>query len=114
MELNGALSNPFVSNKSLLRDMSDLHGRLLAVAASTPKLPRAAPPKPAPVLETVTIVLTRTGRSMPTHEIHGAAERAAGMALRRTSVKAALAAGVSAERPRFRWLRRGYYEIAKG
>ena len=45
-------------------------------------------------------------------DIHAAAEQLAGSQLLRTSVKAALAAGTSHERPRFRRVHHGVYQSA--
>jgi len=53
------------------------------------------------VLETVTLVLERAGKPMRAREIHAAAEDLVGESLLGTSVKAALAAGVSGPRQRF-------------
>jgi len=67
----------------------------------------------SPVLETVTIVLVQAGKPMRVREIHAAAEDLVGESLLGTSVKAALAAGVSGPRPRFRRVRHGVYKTAK-
>jgi hypothetical protein len=111
MELNGALSNPFVSEKSLLMSLDLLQSELLQAAADNPCKPRTAPPKPTPVLDLVILVLTHAGYPMRACEIHAAAEQAAGTSLLWPSVKAALAAGASGNRPRFRRVRRGVYTI---
>jgi hypothetical protein len=111
MELNGAFSNPFVSNKSLLKRLSDLHRRLLQSAAACLQQPRSAPPKVNPVLKTITLVLQEAQQPMRACEIHVAAERLAGQPLRWSSVKAALAANTSGSEPRFRRIQRGHYEI---
>ena len=64
------------------------------------------------MLDTVTLVLERAGRPMRAREIHAAAEELAGAALLRTSVKAALAGGVSGDSPRFQRVRHGVYQSA--
>ena len=61
------------------------------------------------MLETVTLVLERAGEPMQVREIHTAAEQLAGNPLRRTSVKAALAACADGSEARFERVRRGYY-----
>ncbi len=112
MELNGARSNPFTSGKDLLAQLTELHRRLLDRAATSPREPRQAPSKVSPVLETVTLVLQRAGQPMRVHEIHAAAKQLAGAPLLWTSVKAALAAGASGQRPRFQRVGHGIYQLA--
>ncbi len=48
---------------------------------------------------------------MRAREIHTRAEKLSGELLLWTSVKAALAAGASGQRPRFRRVRHGVYEL---
>jgi hypothetical protein len=67
----------------------------------------------SPVLETVTLVLERAEKPMPAREIHAAAEQLAGEPLLWKSVKAALAANVTGEHPRFRRVRHGVDQIAR-
>ncbi|HEY5159702.1 MAG TPA: hypothetical protein VII83_01400 [Gaiellaceae bacterium] len=67
----------------------------------------------SPVLETVTMVVERAAEPMRAHEIQAAAERLVGESLRCTSVKAALSAGVAGEKPRFRRVRHGVYQLAR-
>ena len=78
----------------------------------TPRQARSAPIKASPVLETITLVLRRAAQPMRAREIHAAAEQLAGGSLRWTSVKAALAAGASAQTPRFLQVRHGVYRLA--
>ena len=111
MELNGARSNPR-AGVELFR-VGALHDELLCRASIDPREPRPAPTKVSPVLETVTLVLERAGKPMRAREIHAAAEDLVGESLLGTSVKAALAAGVSGPRPRFRRVRHGVYKTAK-
>jgi len=59
------------------------------------------------------MVLERAEEPMRAQEIHAAAERLTGESLRWTSVKAALSAGVVGERPRFRRVRHGVYQLAR-
>ena len=66
------------------------------------------------MLETVTMVLELAGEPMRAREIHTAAEQPAGEPLLWKSVKAALSAGVMGKRPRFRRVRYGVYQTAKG
>ena len=70
------------------------------------------PPKPSPVLETITLVLARAGQPMRVCQIHAAAKQLAGEPLLWTSVKAALAAGASGQRPRFPRIGHGIYQLA--
>jgi hypothetical protein len=65
------------------------------------------------VLETVTRVLELAGQPMRAREIHAAAELLTGQAVGWTSVKAALAAGTSSQRPRFQRVRHGIYQRAR-
>jgi hypothetical protein len=111
MELNGARSNPRAGVE--LGRLGVLHDELLRRASVNPLKPRPAPAKVSPVLETVTLVLERAGEPMRAREIHAAAEELAGERFLWTSVKAALAAGVSERRSRFRRVRRGVYQAAR-
>ena len=111
MELNGARSNPQLAVE--LSRVGTLHDELLAKALANPREPRPAPAKVSPVLETVTIVLERAGKPMLAREIHAAAEQLAGEPLLWKSAKAALAANVTGEHPRFRRVRHGVYQIAR-
>jgi hypothetical protein len=113
MELNGALSNPFARNKGLLITLNELRRRLLEKARMSPQRPRSAPPRPSPVLETLTLALASAAQPMRARELHAAAEQLAGRPLLRTSVKAALAAGATGDEPRFQRLRYGVYAIAR-
>ena len=64
MELNGALSNPFVIDKSLLIRLTELRRSLIEIAITAPREPRDAPRGPDPVLATVTLVLELAGEPM--------------------------------------------------
>ena len=112
LELNGARSNPR-AGVELFR-LGVLHDELLRKALVNPLEPRSAPTKVSPVLETVTMVLERAGRPMPAREIHETACELVGEPLLWKSVKAALAASLTGEHPRFRRVRRGVYQTAKG
>jgi hypothetical protein len=109
MEDNGARSNP--QAKVELSRLAELHGRLLAKAAVNLILPRSAPPRLSPVLETVTRVLEEAGRPLRACQIHAAAERLAGGPLLWSSVKGTLAGYSGGDAPRFRRISRGVYEL---
>ena len=111
MELNGARSNPRLQVE--LGRLGELHAQLLADAGKNPPQPRPAPAKASPVLMAVTRVLEQAGQPMRAREIHAEAEQLAGQPLRRTSVKAALAAGASGPQPRFQRVRYGVYQSAR-
>ncbi len=87
MELNGALSNPFESDKDLLRRLDELHRELLDKAETDARRPRQAPAKTTPVLETISSVLASAARPMRAREIHAAAQKLAGMPLSWNTVK---------------------------
>ena len=110
-ELNGARSNPFANEKNRLARLDELHHRLLHQAATSPRQPRPAPPKPSPVLETITLVLKRAGGPMRACEIHAAAQQLAGEILLWTSVKATLARGATGPSPPFQRIRHGVYQL---
>jgi len=57
------------------------------------------------------MVLELDGEPMRAREIHAAAEQLAGESLRRTSVKAILAANAEGHESRFERVRRGHYRI---
>jgi hypothetical protein len=114
MDLSGAFSNPFVTDKDLLIRLNDLQHMLLEKAAEAlvrPR-PRPTPAKRTPVLETVTRVLERAEGPMRACEIHAAACELHGSPLRWPSVKEALSAYTRGGDRRFRRLRRGVYELA--
>ena len=111
LELNGARSNPRAGVE--LSRLGALHDELLRRALANPCEPRPIPAKVSPVTETVNMVLERAEEPMRAQEIHAAAERLTGESLRWTSVKAALSAGVVGERPRFRRVRHGVYQLAR-
>ncbi len=113
MELNGARSNPFTSDKNQLAQLGGLHRQLLYKAATSPRQPRPASPKASPVLETVTLVLKRAGGPMRVRVIHTAAQQLAGNTLLWTSVKATLARGATGPSPLFQRLRRGVYQLKR-
>jgi len=105
-----ARSNPQLRVE--LARLSLIHEQLLASAAARPRAPRPAPPRPSPVLETITLVLARAGQPIRACQIHAAAKQLAGEPLLWTSVKAALAAGTSGQRPRFQRVGHGVYQLA--
>jgi hypothetical protein len=111
MELNGARSNPQLQVE--LARMAALHRRLLLKSAACPLQPRPAPPKASPVLETITLVLELAEQPMRAREVHAAAQQLASEPLSWTSVKAALAAGATGQRPRFQRVRHGVYQSAR-
>jgi hypothetical protein len=113
MDLSGAFSNPFATDKSLLIRLIELRRTLLQRAAEHPLEPRPAPPMAAPVLETVTLVLGLTHRPMRACEIHAAANELLGFPLRWRSVKGILSAYTIGGDRRFRRVRRGVYELAR-
>jgi hypothetical protein len=111
MELTGAFSNPFVTDKSLLIRLAELHGALLQSSTVSARKPRSAPAKPDPVLETVTAVLELADRPMPTREIHTRACELIGKPLLRSSVKGVLSAYTLGGDRRFRRVAHGVYEL---
>jgi hypothetical protein len=111
LELNGARSNPQAGVE--LVGLGALHDELLRKALIDPREPRPAPAKVSPVLETMTLVLERAEEPMRAREIHAAAEQLAGEPLRWTSVKSALSAGVTGEKPHFGRVRHGVYQLAR-
>src|SRR5437660_1165543 len=112
MELNGAFSNPFERDNSLLKRLVELQRRLLGSASSHPREPRRRAPRVKPMHETISRVLEQAGRPMRTNEIHESVEQLHGHTVLRTTLKAALADGTAASQPRFRRVRYGVYELA--
>ena len=86
---------------------------LLKRAMERPLEPRPAPPRVAPVLEKVTLVLELAGRPMRACEIHAAANELVGAPLRWRSVKGILSAYTIGGDKRFRRVRRGVYQITR-
>lgn len=112
MELNGALSNPFVTDKSLLIRLRRLNAALLVKGAAEPRPPRQTPWKRDPVLETVTEVLRRANRPLRVIEVRIAAEALLRRPLNASSVNAALSANAAGQQPRFRRVAYGRYRLA--
>jgi len=112
MELNGALSNPFVIDKSLLIRLTELRRSLIEIAITAPREPRDAPRGPDPVLATVTLVLELAGEPMRVGEIHATAFELLGRPLKRSSVKGILSAVTIGGDHRFRRARNGLYGLA--
>ena len=110
MELNGARSNPRLQVE-LLR-LGEIHGRLLARAATHPRQARPAPPRLSSLLEAITTVLGVAESPMRVPEIHAAAQALVGRTLLRTSVKAALSASAAGPSCRFQRVRHGVYQSA--
>jgi hypothetical protein len=113
MELNGALSNPFVTEKDLLSRLSKLREVLVSKAAEAPRRPRAAPLMRTPVLETVTCVLELAGRPMRAREVHAAASALYGSELRWPSVREALSAYSRGRDRRFVRIQYGLYQLRR-
>jgi hypothetical protein len=113
MELNGALSNPFVTDKSLLISLSELQTRLLIQASVEPRQPRDPPIRRPPVLELVTRVLNAADRPMRACEVHAAASELYGCPLLWHSVKEALSAYTIGGDRRFQRVGHGTYELAR-
>jgi hypothetical protein len=113
VDLSGAFSNPFATDKSLLIRLVELHRTLLKRSVQRPRQPRPAPPRAAPVLETVTFVLEVADRPMRAREIHAAATELLHAPLRWRSVKGVLSAYTIGGDRRFRRVRHGVYELAK-
>jgi len=113
MELSGALSNPFTTDKGPLINIIELQRRLLERAPTSPRRPRPALSRPSPVLATVTLVLELAERPLRASEIHAAANTLLGRPLRWQSVKGILSAYTLGGDRRFRRLRRGVYELAR-
>src|SRR3989442_6306097 len=101
MELNGAFSNPLETDKSLLERLSEVHRRLVERALRSPREPRERSPRPMALHQVVTLVLADARQSMRVSEIRAAAEQRLGRPLPRTTLKAALAAGVAGDPRRF-------------
>jgi hypothetical protein len=112
MELNGALSNPFVTDKGLLSRLNDLRAKLLARASEALREPRELPPRRPPVLELVTRILEEATRPMHAAELHAAACALYGTPIRWASVRQALSANTIGGDHRFRRVAAGIYELS--
>ncbi len=114
VDLSGAFSNPFETDKSLLIRLSKLQEELLRNASAHRREPREAPTRRPPVLELITRVLEQTDRPMRACEIHTAAVELHGGPLRWHSVREALSAYTKGGDRRFRRVGYGIYELAEG
>jgi|SRR5581483_9923563 len=113
MELNGALSNPFVTNNPLLIALNERQTKLLGKASRHPRKVREAPTRRPPVLELVTRVLEEADRPMRAREVHAAAAELYGGPLRWHSVTQALSAYTNRRDRRFRRVSHGTYELTR-
>ena len=111
MELNGALSNPFVTDKDLLIRLTELRRQLVENALESPRHPQEARTKRTPVLEVVTRALEGAARPLRAKEIHALATSICGEPLCWSSVKGILSAYTLGGDRRFRRVRRGVYEL---
>jgi hypothetical protein len=112
MELNGALSNPFVAHKSLLIRVGELQKKLLTKASNHPREPRARPSRRPPVLELVTRVLEAADQPMRACGVYAAARELNGGPLFWHSVKGVLSAYTIGEDRRFCRVGYGIYQLA--
>jgi len=118
MELNGALSNPFVNRKG--PDLGGLAAlvKTLTRGKQTPERPTAAdkplrlPRRQGAVLASVTTVLERADQPMRVRDIHQAVEHCIGEPVPQASVREALSAHTIRGDRRFRRIHRGCYESA--
>jgi hypothetical protein len=113
MDLSGAFSNPFVTDKTLLIRLSELQVRLIKKACDAPRTPRERPFRRPPVLELVTRALEMADQPMRACEIHRAASELHGAELRWHSIKQALSAYSTGGDRRFRRVAYGIYELAR-
>jgi hypothetical protein len=111
MELDGALSNPFSTDKDLHRRLSELKNKLLERASRQPRAPRGRPGARPPVLRLVTRVLQNADRPMRASAIHAAANSLYDRSLLWHSVKEALSAYTIGGDRRFRRVGYGVYEL---
>ena len=110
MELNGALSNPLVSDKSRLAKLAALKQRALGRMTAPEKVPPIRRRQGA-VLASVTTVLEGAGQPMFVREIHAAVEERLGEPVPFSSVKDALSAHTHRRNGRFRRIHRGCYDL---
>jgi len=110
--LNGALSNPFVTDKALLIRLGQLQKKLLINASEHPRQPRNPPGRRPPVLQLVTSVLEAANGPLRASEVHAAASELHGSPLLWPSVKEALSAYTIGGDRRFRRVGHGLYKLA--
>jgi len=113
MDLSGAFSNPFLTDKSLLIRLSNLQTKLLVKASGEPRQPRERPTRRPPVLELVTRVLEQADRPMRACEVHAAASQLCGGPLLWHSVREALSAYTIGGDRRFQRVGYGIYQLAR-
>lgn len=112
MELNGALSNPLQSDKSLHFDRmvtlkSELSAREQAPGQPSQRLSR----RQGSVCATVTDVLAIAAEPMRVRDIHKAVEELLGRPVSYSSIKEALSAHTRGGDQRFTRSRRGHYQL---
>ncbi len=107
MELDGALSNPFATDKNLLIRLGEMCAGALA---RDPRLPsRPIRPRVGQILETVKQVLGDASEPLPVHEIHASCERILGREVVYSTVKDCLG-NKRRQDPVFKRVRHGWYE----
>jgi hypothetical protein len=106
MELNGALSNPLVTDTGQLAKLAALKQRALERMTAPEKGP-AIGRRQGTVLASVTTVLESAVPPMFVREIHAAVEQLLGEPVPGSSVKNALSAHTNRGDHRFRRIRRG-------
>ena len=113
MELNGALSNPFVKGKRVdLAKLVALKSRLLAREGGRGGPLRRLPRRQGSVLAAVTRVLELSGEPMMVSDIHEAVKCVLDDGVPLSTVKDALSAHAVGGGRRFRRIRHGIYELA--
>jgi hypothetical protein len=108
MELSGALSNPFTTDRGLLRRLVQHRKKTCESAHSMARPPE---PRRTALLELAELVLSREARPMRLCEINVAASAVLGRELPTHSMKQALSANLMSRKPRFRRVTRGLYEM---
>jgi hypothetical protein len=111
MELSGALSNPFATDKALLCGLSQRRAALTSRAHGQALSPRPPGPRRTDLLRLAADALQLAGRPIALTDIYGSICVVLGRELDRSALKSALSANVLSTKPRFRRIRRGIYEL---
>src|SRR4051794_17718445 len=111
MELSGALSNPSTTDKALLSGLSERCAGPPRRAQNQKPSPRSPAPRRTDLLRLAADALQLAGCPMALTEIHSNVTVVLGRELNRSALKSALSANVLCSKPRFRRIRRGWYEL---
>jgi hypothetical protein len=109
MELNGALSNPLLTDEGWLPKLEELYHLLQEKAKISPKWPRHARQRLGEISKTIYEVLSDAPEPMRSKDVHKACEERLGRPISISTVRSDLNVHSRGKRPKYIKLRFGVY-----